>query len=707
MDNRPWKILLIEDDEEDYLLTRLLLAEARGSQFELDWKQDYASGLAALLAQAPDVALVDYRLGRRNGLDLIREAVARGCSAPMILLTGQGSYSIDLEAMKAGATDYLAKNEVSAPLLERTIRYAVERHQTQMALIRAQEELEARVRARTEELRLANERLAEANAAIDAERRRLFALLDELPAFVYLQGLDHIIRFANRQARSRFGELCGRRCFEAFFQISEPCPDCPTLEVWKERRSIEWETTYPDDRSYQIYDYPFADIDGSQLILKVAIDITARKKVEAELERNNRELMEVSSAERLQRQLAEALVQTTIALNTSLNLDDVLDHILAQAQTVISSCAVAVMLIEEGMVRTVRNRGFEDHPESWQILGVTFPVDGIPPIKQMCADLRPVVVADTNSDPEWSGIPGLAWVHSYAAIPLQVEGQIIGFLAIMSPEPNFFGEEVPGRLTAFAAHAAVAIHNAHLYKEIESALNKEQAMRAQLIQAEKFAAMGRMVGSVAHELNNPLQTIKNCLYLTQQELSPDSPSQEFLQMAYSETQRLSNLVTQLRELYRPNLQMPQYVLDLRDILKQIHALLMPQLGQNRVTWQFDPGDAPVLVQGNEDQLKQVFLNICTNGIEAMQPGGGALSLRVNLDQAAGQVGLAIADNGPGIDPEKIDRIFEPFFTTKPNGLGLGLPICYEIINQHKGRIAVESVKNQGTTFTVWLPLASK
>ncbi len=707
MDNRPWKILLIEDDEDDYLLTRLLLAEARGSQFELDWKPDYDSGLAALLEDEPDAALVDYRLGMRNGLDLIREAQARGCSAPMILLTGQGSYSVDLEAMRAGATDYLAKDEVSAPLLERTIRYTIERHQAKMALIRAQEGLEARVQARTEELRLANEQLAEANAAIDVERRRLFALLDELPAFVYLQGMDHIIRFANRQARSRFGDLCGRRCFEAFFQLSEACPECPTLGVWKDRRSIEWEVTLPDDRSYQMYDYPFADIDGSQLILKVAIDITARKKVEAELERNNQELLEVSTAERIQRQLAEALVQTTIALNTSLNLDDVLDHILAQTQTVISSCAIAVMLIEDGMVRTVRHRGFEDHPESWRTLGVTFPVDVLPPIKQMCVDLRPVLGMDTSSDPIWRGIPGLGWVHSYAAIPLQVDGEIIGFLAIMSPVPNFFGEEIPGRLTAFAAHAAVAIHNANLYKEIESALNKEQAMRDQLIRAEKFAAMGRMVGSVAHELNNPLQTIKNCLYLTQQEIPPDSPTQEFLQMAYSETQRLSKLVTQLRELYRPGLQAPHYELDLRHILKQIHALLMPQLNQNKVTWQFTPGDAPLLVQGSEDQLKQVFLNICTNGIEAMQPGGGVLSLEISLDQAGRWVGTSIRDTGPGIDQEKIDRLFEPFFTTKPNGLGLGLSICFEIINQHGGRITVESVKNHGATFTVWLPLASQ
>ena len=137
--NRPSRkeaptILLIEDDEDDYFLTRDLLSEIMGKDFELDWVTDWDSAFRAIDDGAHDVYLVDYRLGEKTGLELVQEAASRGCTGPFILLTGQDSREIDLEAMKAGASDYLVKGDITGHLLDRAIRYAIERNRGEQRL---------------------------------------------------------------------------------------------------------------------------------------------------------------------------------------------------------------------------------------------------------------------------------------------------------------------------------------------------------------------------------------------------------------------------------------------------------------------------------------------------------------------------------------------------------------------------------------------
>ena len=123
----PLRVLLIEDDEDDYILARELFSEFKGQRVQLDWMKNYSTGLDAITRNQHDVCLVDYRLGAQNGVELLRTALDRGCKAPIILLTGQGEHHIDLEAMKAGAADYLVKGKLDSGLLERSMRYAVER----------------------------------------------------------------------------------------------------------------------------------------------------------------------------------------------------------------------------------------------------------------------------------------------------------------------------------------------------------------------------------------------------------------------------------------------------------------------------------------------------------------------------------------------------------------------------------------------------
>jgi len=161
MEEHLWKVLLIEDDEEDYILTREILSDAGGVRFHLEWASNYIEGQKALQNGDYDAILVDYELGQFTGLDLIRSVSGSGYRAPIILLTGRGNYQVDVEAMHSGATDYLAKSEVTPRLLERTIRYAIMRKQNEDALRAARDELELRVHERTQELRQKNKALQE------------------------------------------------------------------------------------------------------------------------------------------------------------------------------------------------------------------------------------------------------------------------------------------------------------------------------------------------------------------------------------------------------------------------------------------------------------------------------------------------------------------------------------------------------------------
>lgn len=160
------RILLVDDDEDDYVLTRDLLAEIPDANLELEWVADFEEALTRIRANAYDLYLIDYRLGPHTGVELIRRAYAQGCTGPMILLTGMGQRTLDFEAMRAGAADYLEKGRLDAALLERSIRYTLQQK-------RHADELERRVQERTAELAAANAALRE----VDRRKDRFLATL--------------------------------------------------------------------------------------------------------------------------------------------------------------------------------------------------------------------------------------------------------------------------------------------------------------------------------------------------------------------------------------------------------------------------------------------------------------------------------------------------------------------------------------------------
>lgn len=160
------KTLLIDDDEDDYVLIRDLLSEVEKVHFTVDWIPHFEKAIRALKHGGHDICLLDYRLGKHDGIEVLEQIDPATISMPIVFLTGQGDYEVDTMSMKAGADDYLSKDDVNPSLLERTIRYAIERKKTKTALNKAYAEMEQKVLNRTAELAEANKKLKESSEKI-------------------------------------------------------------------------------------------------------------------------------------------------------------------------------------------------------------------------------------------------------------------------------------------------------------------------------------------------------------------------------------------------------------------------------------------------------------------------------------------------------------------------------------------------------------
>ncbi|MBI5290361.1 MAG: GAF domain-containing protein [Chloroflexi bacterium] len=310
-------------------------------------------------------------------------------------------------------------------------------------------------------------------------------------------------------------------------------------------------------------------------------------------------------------------------------------------------------------------------------------------------------VGDVTRAPEYINVEPLT--RSELCAPLRVGERIIGVINAESTRPEAFSETDERLLVTLAGQLATAIEKVRLYNNLAQALAHEKAIRNQLVQAEKLAAMGRLIASVAHELNNPLQAIQNALYLVKQEPALGRQAREDLQAALAEADRMAGLIARLRETYRPTTGEDLRPESLNTLVREVEKLINTHLRQNGVTLDFTPDPDMPLVLGIRDHLKQVILNLCLNAVEAM-PNGGQLSVSTGYEPDTGFAVLTVRDTGAGIDAEILPNVFDPFFTTKEHGTGLGLAITYEIISRHNGRIDISSQHNRGTEIKVWLPV---
>ena len=233
-------------------------------------------------------------------------------------------------------------------------------------------------------------------------------------------------------------------------------------------------------------------------------------------------------------------------------------------------------------------------------------------------------------------------------------------------------------------------------------ITEQKQTQAALLQAEKLTITGRLAASLAHEINNPLQSIIGCLGLAEEALAEGGDVGRYLPVALEELRRVARIVARLRNLHRPAKLEEREPTDVNALLKQVLTLSRKKCEEREVevVW-MDTAGLPslMLVPG---RMQQVFLNLVLNAIDAM-PDGGQLQVATARTSQPDGVRISFADSGVGIAPDVLPRIFDVFYSTKPDGLGLGLSISHDIVKQHGGHIEVDSLLEEGTMFTVWLP----
>lgn len=399
-----------------------------------------------------------------------------------------------------------------------------------------------------------------------------------------------------------------------------------------------------------------------------------------------------------------ALNETSQAIASSLDLDEVLAKAMTGAKAMLNVEATSVLLYDAASDELVF--AAITGPASEALAGARMPATaGI--VGWALQKAQPVLVRDAQSDPRfYDRIDALAGLttRSLLAVPLWYKETIIGVMEAINKVGRPFDEHDLELSIALANSIASAIENARLYEAEREQRKQVEQSQAQLVRSEKLTATGRLAASLAHEINNPLQIVHNSLQLMLNlPFGPDK-RQEYLQMADAEVERLIEIVTRILEFARPSRRKMQPT-DVNDAIEKALALTAKYLQHSHIALQRDLSPALPPVAAAPDELRQVFLNLMLNAVDAM-PEGGSLYVSSWLGDD-GRLAVAFADTGPGIPPEHLERVFEPFFSTKEEGTGLGLSISHEVVERHEGEITVKSVTGKGTTFTVWLPVIAE
>lgn len=302
--------------------------------------------------------------------------------------------------------------------------------------------------------------------------------------------------------------------------------------------------------------------------------------------------------------------------------------------------------------------------------------------------------------------PLLPETQSEIAVPIKIEKKVVGVLDIQQTPQYRLTESDLQLIVAVADQLTVALQKANLYKNLQTALQQEQTVRSQLIQSERLALVGRLLASVSHELNNPLQAIQNALFLLKEETNLSSQAKQDLDVILAEAERMAALIERLRGAYRPIRMKDFQPVELNSLIEDVHALITTHMRQKEIVFEFFPDTDLPNISGVSDQIRQVVLNLFLNAVEVMKPGGRLIVQTGGLIPQK-EVLLSVKDTGPGIDPEILPKVFDAFVTSKHTGTGLGLTITRDIIQQHHGRIEAENDPQGGAIFNIWLPIYEK
>ncbi len=520
----------------------------------------------------------------------------------------------------------------------------------------------------------------EKNASLASESQRFLSVLDQLPAFVYLQAPDHTIRFTNSYFRNRFGDPGDKRCYEALWQRRQPCRPCPTFRVFETKTPQVWEwTDSPDGRVYQIYDYPFTDIDGSELVLELGIDISQRKAAEEAL---------ATSEARFKRLFDESPVALYVGdfSEVKAHLDGLREQGIKDLEAYFDARPDAVAYCSSLMkVRELNQAGVRMYNTEDKM--------------QLIHNFRNVCTRDTDRALR-------AWLVCMAEGRTEFESEVV--------TRTFSGRCLQNNIKLVALPGYAKPYARVLVSNID--ITDTKKMEATLLRNRNLESLAVLAGGIAHDYNNLLTAILGQVSLIKMSLVAKDELFERLAMVEEASLQARELTQQLLTFAGRGAPVKR-VASFEELIRKSARFALAGANVN-VVFQIAPDLAPVEV--DVEQMSQVIHNLVTNAKEAMPQGGTVTMEATNAAVTSGSglplpeghyVHVSVADQGTPISAESISQIFDPYFSTKHHGprkgKGLGLAICHAIVTKHGGAITAESRAGRGTTIHIYLPVSRK
>jgi signal transduction histidine kinase len=412
------------------------------------------------------------------------------------------------------------------------------------------------------------------------------------------------------------------------------------------------------------------------------------------------------------RELLQTLYDVSDHLAASLDLDWVLSRVLDLSISATQARHGSIFLVPASDSASPRILRRDLPLEEADIVASEVLADGL--AGWVVRHKEGTLIFDTAQDPRWLSFPDdRNPPRSALAVPLSANDRVVGVLTLDHAEPGHFQAQHMGLMRAIAHQASAAIEKARLHREVSSlaevlAERVEERTRelkqtqAQLIQAEKLAALGELAAGIAHEINNPLHILKAYVEHMSIKVTPENPFAEFLEPMRTALDGIARLAGQLRDFSRPASGEWKAV-GVNNVLSNVLRLVSKEMLHCQIDLKEHLSPDLPLISGDTRQLEQVFLNLILNARDAM-PGGGRLMVETYVGENS--VHVRFADTGVGIREDQLTRIFEPYFTTKEDrGTGLGLAICQRIVSQHGGKISVSSKLGEGAVFILHFPIS--
>jgi signal transduction histidine kinase/CheY-like chemotaxis protein len=392
-------------------------------------------------------------------------------------------------------------------------------------------------------------------------------------------------------------------------------------------------------------------------------------------------------------QALRPLFNVTETLFSETDRDRLLDLIVTAIRDHLHCSNVAYYQVEKGNVSIVAQRG--------RVLQVDQENFAAQLIRRVDADANPIVINATGpGEVDAQALLSTLGLGSAILIPIARSNlHTVLFAARDASGAPFRGADLE-MFFVLARQAIVAMENARLYEDLRNYVKRVEESQQALLRVEKMAAAGRLTASIAHEVNNPLQSVQNCLHLAGHESVSPEKRKEYFELAKKELDRLMKTMQRMLDFYRPGAAKIEEV-DLLDLLNHVLSLTSQQLSLKHIEVKTELPTSLPSIYAVSSQIQQIFFNLILNSLDAM-PGGGELMIRARAVKNG--VEMIFEDNGPGIPEDHRENIFEPFFSTKEGGTGLGLTVSYNIVTAHGGTLDLIQGRGSGACFRLFLPM---